>query len=171
MAHYSAGGKALFHLRLPRSRPNSLIFWCGRYRQNVVLAPTPVGNFIGLGASRTAFSLVWHVAILGPHRPLWSVGKTDVVRCPTRWFLVGKLPLLFFRASPAGISESKGRGLICFVGFLSQVGSLFLGAWPFLESSQSLLPDFHAPHSCLFCSLPSFLSLSRTVSFGFTAEG
>ena len=38
------------------------------------------------------------------------MGKADMVHCSTDRLLVGKLPLLFFCVSSAGISENKGAG-------------------------------------------------------------
>jgi len=48
-----------------------------------------MGNLGVLRANRALFSVVWHVAILGPNRLDCRVGKEEVVRGPANWFLVG----------------------------------------------------------------------------------
>jgi hypothetical protein len=48
-----------------------------------------MGNRGDLRTSRTLFSVVRHVAILGPNRLDCGLGKEEVVRRSARWFLVG----------------------------------------------------------------------------------
>lgn len=136
MANYSAGGQTVPGVHIPCTRSNTCIPGENRYQDNVLLDAAPVGHFGNPRTHRTVLFVVWHVALLGSGRSVWPVGKADVVRCPTRWFLVGKLPILLFRVSSSSISESKGRGL------RTMFRRILVAGWTFIFGSVALMGLF-----------------------------
>ena len=103
MANYSAGGQTLLCVDAACVCANSSVPRQNQYQYNVILGSASVGYFGNPRPNRIIFSVVRNVALLGSHRPLWPMGKENVVCCLALWFLVGKLPVLFLRVSSPGI--------------------------------------------------------------------